>query len=180
MAKGPADQTAKCGPHNRRPVGHASQHRVGACEGSHAAGLGKIEAICSHPQAGWCVPQWGPSPCGEGRQSSSTRIVQNERKSQTCRQYSMQTQGVPNSPFQGGRTVRCARAVPALCALCAKSRLFSTAGSYGSQGPEFCTLPTPLLVHQGLFFFKSDACHGSQGPECRTPDAVLNGSCTPL
>ena len=111
MAKGPADQTAKCGPHNRRPVGHASQHRVGACEGSHAAGLGKIEAICSHPQAGWCVPQWGPSPCGEGRQSSSTRIVQNERKSQTCRQYSMQTQGVPNSPFQGGRTVRCARSV---------------------------------------------------------------------
>ena len=34
---------------------------------------------------------------------------------------------------------------------CAKSRLFSTTGSYGSQGPEFCTLQ-PLLVHQGFFF----------------------------
>ena len=36
----------------------------------------------------------------------------------------------------------------ALCPRCAKSRLFSTTGSHGSQGPEFCT-----------------------------PDAVLNGSC---
>ena len=42
-------------------------------------------------------------------------------------------------------------AVPALCPGCAKSPLFSTAGSHGSQGPEFCT-----------------------------PDAVLNGSCTLL
>ena len=42
-------------------------------------------------------------------------------------------------------------AVPALCPRCVKSRLFSTAGSHGSQGPEFCT-----------------------------PDAVLNGSCTRL
>ena len=33
-----------------------------------------------------------------------------------------------------GRTVRCAR--------CAKSRLFSTIGSHGPQGPEFCT---PML-----------------------------------
>ena len=39
-----------------------------------------------------------------------------------------------------GRTVRCA-----------KSRLFSTTGSHGSQGPEFCTLQT-LLVHRGYFF----------------------------
>ena len=38
-----------------------------------------------------------------------------------------------------GRTVRCARAVPALFARCAKSRLFSTTGSHGSQRPEFCT-----------------------------------------
>ena len=37
-----------------------------------------------------------------------------------------------------GRTVRCA-----------KSRLFSTTGSHGSQGPGFCTLQ-PLLVHQGF------------------------------
>ena len=36
----------------------------------------------------------------------------------------------------------------ALCARCAKSRLFFT-GSHGSQGPEFCTLQ-PLLVHQGF------------------------------
>ena len=39
----------------------------------------------------------------------------------------------------------------ALCPRCAKRRLFSTAGS-----------------------------HGSQGPELRTPDAVLNGSCALL
>ena len=57
-------------------------------------------------------------------------------------------------------------------AVSAKSRLFSTTGSHGSQGPEVCTLQ-PLLVHGG-FFFKSDACHGSQGPEFCTPDAVLN------
>ena len=40
----------------------------------------------------------------------------------------------------------------ALCTLCAKSWLFSTTGSHGSQGAEFCTLQ-PLLVHQGFFFF---------------------------
>ena len=40
------------------------------------------------------------------------------------------------------------RAHRALCARCAKIRLFSTTGSHGSQGPEFCT-----------------------------PHAVLNGSC---
>ena len=39
----------------------------------------------------------------------------------------------------------------ALCSRCAKSRLVSTTGSHGSQGPEFCTT-----------------------------DAVLNGSCTLL
>ena len=33
----------------------------------------------------------------------------------------------------------------ALCTGCAKSRLFLTKGSHGSQGPEFCTLQ-PLLV----------------------------------
>ena len=43
-------------------------------------------------------------------------------------------------PSLSGRTVRCA-----------KSRLFSTTGSHGSQGPEFCTLQ-PLLVHQGFIF----------------------------
>ena len=48
---------------------------------------------------------------------------------------------------------------------CAKSRLFSTIGSHGSQGPEFCTLQ-PLLVHRGVFFFfKSNSCHGPHGPE---------------
>ena len=55
----------------------------------------------------------------------------------------------------------------ALYPCCAKSRLFSTTGSHGSQGPEFCTLH-PLLVHQG-FSFQPDACHGSQGPEFCTP-----------
>ena len=43
-----------------------------------------------------------------------------------------------------GRTVRCARAVPVLCPHCAKRRLFSTAGSHRSQGPEFCTLDAVL------------------------------------
>ena len=38
----------------------------------------------------------------------------------------------------------------ALCPRCAKSRLFFTTGSHGSQGPQFCTLQ-PLLVHQGFF-----------------------------
>ena len=42
-------------------------------------------------------------------------------------------------------------AVPALCPRCAKSPLFSTTGSHGSQGPEFLTLQPPLL-HQGLFY----------------------------
>ena len=48
------------------------------------------------------------------------------------------TPGVPTGTLRG-RPVRCARA---------KSRLFSTTGSHGSQGPAFCT-----------------------------PDAVLKGSC---
>ena len=52
-------------------------------------------------------------------------------------------------PLPGGRGSLGAHRV--LCAHCAKSRLFSTTGSHGSQGPEFCT-----------------------------PDAVLNSSCTPL
>ena len=39
----------------------------------------------------------------------------------------------------------------ALCAHYAKSWLFSTTASHGSQGPEFCTLH-PLLVHQGILF----------------------------
>ena len=42
-------------------------------------------------------------------------------------------------------------AVPALCPRCAKSRLFSSTGSHGSQGPEFLTLQ-PLLFHQGFFY----------------------------
>ena len=35
------------------------------------------------------------------RRSRQHSTVQNGQRSQTCRQYSMQTQGVPNSPFQG-------------------------------------------------------------------------------
>ena len=38
----------------------------------------------------------------------------------------------------------------ALCLRCAKSQLFFTTGSHGSQGPEFCTLQ-PLLVHRVFF-----------------------------
>ena len=38
-----------------------------------------------------------------------------------------------------------------LCPRCAKRRLFSTTGSHGTQGPEFCTRQ-PLLVHRGFFF----------------------------
>ena len=61
--------------------------------------------------------------------------------------YTLQTthaKGYSAHLFYRGRTVRCA-----------KSRLFSTTGSHGSQAPEFCTLhpPPPVLVHQGLFFF---------------------------
>ena len=37
---------------------------VGASQGTQAAGLGKTEKICSNSQAGGCVPQWGPCPCG--------------------------------------------------------------------------------------------------------------------
>ena len=55
----------------------------------------------------------------------------------------------------------------ALCPWCAKSWLFYTTGSHGSQGPNFCSLH-PLVVHQG-FFFLFDACHGSEGPEFYTP-----------
>ena len=51
------------------PMGHTSQHGVGACESTQAAGLGKIEELCSHSQAGGCLPEWGPGPstCGEGQ-----------------------------------------------------------------------------------------------------------------
>ena len=37
----------------------------------------------------------------------------------------------------------------ALCPRCAKSGLSFTTGSYGSQGPECCSLQ-PLLAHQGF------------------------------
>ena len=45
-----------------------------------------------------------------------------------------------NADFMGGCTV-----------CCVKSRLFSTTGSHGSQGPEFSTLQ-PLLVDQDFLF----------------------------
>ena len=35
--------------------------------GTQAAGLGKVEEICSHSRAGGLLRQWGPSPCGEGQ-----------------------------------------------------------------------------------------------------------------
>ena len=38
--------------------------------------------------------------------------------------------------------------MPTLRARCAKSRLFSTTGSHGSQGPEFCTLHHLLVRGQ--------------------------------
>ena len=40
----------------------------------------------------------------------------------------------------------------ALCPRCAKSRLFSTTSSHGSQGPEFCTLPPPCWYTRDFFF----------------------------
>ena len=49
-------------------VGHPSEHRVGASQGTQAAGLGKIEEVCSQSQAGGCVPQWDPSTCGRSQQ----------------------------------------------------------------------------------------------------------------
>ena len=49
----------------------------------------------------------------------------------------------PNPPFQNPPSPLLIEgapcAVPVLCMRCAKSRLFSTTGSHGSQGPEFCT-----------------------------------------
>ena len=39
----------------------------------------------------------------------------------------------------------------ALCPRCAKSWLFSTTGSHGSQGPEFCTLPPPCWYTRDFF-----------------------------
>ena len=67
MVQGPTDQTVKCEPRNRQPLGHALEHRVGASQGMEAAGLGKTEEICSQSQAGGRVPQWSPSSCGEGQ-----------------------------------------------------------------------------------------------------------------
>ena len=57
------------------------------------------------------------------------------------------TSGRPHVPPFGGAPC----AVPALCARCAKSQLFSTAGSHGSQGPEFCTLPPPCWYTRDFF-----------------------------
>ena len=42
--------------------------RMGASQGTQATGLGKTEEICSQSQAGGCVPQWSPRPCGGGQQ----------------------------------------------------------------------------------------------------------------
>ena len=60
----------------------------------------------------------------------------------------------------------------ALSARCAKSWLFATTGSHGSQGPEFCTLQ-PLSVHQGCFF---SSLMLARGPRVlnSVPHAVLN------
>ena len=114
-------------------------------------------------------------PLGEDKLGARARILNTKVPPPPCL--------VPTPPPPlaisplGGRTVRCARAVPVLCARCAKSRLFSTTGSHRSQGPEFCTLHPPPAGTSGIsFFIQSDACHGSQGPEFCTPDAVLNGS----
>ena len=50
-------------------MGHATQHSVGACEGTQAAGgLAKIEEIHFHSQAGRCPPQWSPNACGREQQ----------------------------------------------------------------------------------------------------------------
>ena len=56
--------------------------------------------------------------------------------------------------------------------LVTKSRLFSTNGSHGSQGPEFCTLQ-PLLVHQGFLFFSLMLATGPRVLNS-APHAVLN------
>ena len=64
----------------------------------------------------------------------------------------------------------------ALFARCAKSRLFSTTGSHGSEGPEFCTLPPPVRVHQGFFFLSLMML--ATGPRVlnSAPHGVLNWS----
>ena len=66
----------------------------------------------------------------------------------------------------------------ALCPRCAKSRLFSTAGSHGSQGPELCTAQ-PLLVHQGISFLSLMLPTGPRVLNS-APHSVLNWSCTLL
>ena len=63
-------------------------------------------------------------------------------------------------------------AVHALCPRCVKSRLFSTTGSHGSQGPEFCTLHPPCWYTRDFFVSVMLAT----GPRVlnSAPHAVLN------
>ena len=60
----------------------------------------------------------------------------------------------------------------ALCPRCVKVGSFPPGVAMG-PGVLNCAPYSPC-------WYTRDACHGSQGPEFCTPDAVLNGSCTLL
>ena len=65
-----------------------------------------------------------------------------------CERFTVRWLGAAEGRYLSSATSGAHRA---LCPRCAKSRLFSTPGSHGFQGPEVCTLQ-PLLVHQGFLF----------------------------
>ena len=75
------------------------------------------------------------------------RVQQND---QILKQVNIKSSSGPKWSFGRANTTLFRGAHRALCARCAKSRLFFTTGSHGPQGPEFCTLQ-PLRVHQGFF-----------------------------
>ena len=56
------------------------------------------------------------------------------------------------------QSAHCLGAHRALCPRCAKSRLFSTAGSHGSQGPEFCTPDAVLNGSRTLLYGERQGC----------------------
>ena len=66
---------------------------------------------------------------------------------------------------QLGRTVCCARAVRKVGCFPPPVATDPKVLNSAPYTPCWCTRD---------FFFQSDACHGSQGPEFCTPDAVLN------
>ena len=57
---------------------------MGACEGTQAAGLRKIERICAHSQAGRRVPQWSPKPLWNGTTMRTIQVWNNQLSPLQC------------------------------------------------------------------------------------------------